>query len=202
MINMIILIAGDFAVGKDTFADELNTQMHYRGMDSYKILSKTTRNPRYKDENTHIFTDKLEYQIDFLDQQILAETQIANNYYWTTKKQFNHDYNIYVVDSKGVTDMEKTHHTCFKILIERPNNKKTPRTQRKRHTEWDNNIKYNYIINNDSTIENLKKQTQLVIKAIKQYEQDLQKIRDKKYNVLINHVLNNHLKNKNNKKGE
>ena len=63
MINMIILIAGDFAVGKDTFADELNTQMHYRGMDSYKILSKTTRNPRYKDENTHIFTDKLEYQI-------------------------------------------------------------------------------------------------------------------------------------------
>ena len=91
---------------------------------------------------------------------------------------------------------------CFKILIERPNNKKTPRTQRKRHTEWDNNIKYNYIINNDSTIENLKKQTQLVIKAIKQYEQDLQKIRDKKYDILINHVLNNHLKNKNNKKGE
>ena len=119
-----------------------------------------------------------------------------------TKKQFNHGYNIYIVDSKGVVDMEKTNHTCFKILIERQNKPKTPRTQRKRHTELDNNIKYNYVINNDSTIENLKKQTQQVITAIRQYEQDLQKIRDKKYDTLINHVLNNHLKNKNNKKGE
>ena len=178
---MIILITGDFATGKDTFADELNKQMQQQQMDSYKILSKTTRAPRHKNEKTHTFVDKLEYQIDFLDQQILAETKIEDNYYWTTKKQFNHTYNIYVVDTKGITDIEKTHHTCFKILIKRENNPKTKRTQRKRHNKWDNNIKYNCIINNNTTIENLKKQAQPVITAIKQYEQDLQKIQDKKY---------------------
>ena len=52
---MIVLITGDFGVGKDTFADMLNEDF---GEESVKIQSYTTREKRYNTEDTHIFVDK------------------------------------------------------------------------------------------------------------------------------------------------
>ena len=66
--KMIILITGDFGVGKDTFADflieEINKEnAEITNQDIYvwrakKIKSFTTRKPRYEGEDTHTFISK------------------------------------------------------------------------------------------------------------------------------------------------
>ena len=110
---MIILIVGDFGVGKDTFADFLSSYLP----NSKKIQSYTTRKPRYEGEDTHIFCyvetidddlsefdkDKFFAEQEFCDDEWIAHSVIGNNVYWTEKHQFDKNkYNIYVVDTIGL----------------------------------------------------------------------------------------------------
>lgn len=115
---MIILIYGDFCVGKDTVADILIQNMHEYG--AYKILSYTTREPRYEGENTHEFCTKEEFE-NFSD--LIAITEIGGEYYGSRKCQFDLDRTpVYVVDNKGVVDMLSSSigHECFVLEVVRP----------------------------------------------------------------------------------
>lgn len=55
---MIILVVGNFGVGKDTFADFMLKYLP----ESIKIKSFTTREPRFDGEDTHIFTTPDKFQ--------------------------------------------------------------------------------------------------------------------------------------------
>lgn len=95
---MIILVTGDFCVGKDTVADILVDKL-----DANKILSYTTRKPRYEGEDTHEFCTRQEFE-QFDD--VVAFTEIGGALYGSRRSQFIDDeINIYVVDHKGVVDM-------------------------------------------------------------------------------------------------
>lgn len=115
---MIILITGDFGVGKDTFADFLleeinkdtieitNTDIFVWG--AKKIKSFTTRKPRYEGEDTHTFISKEKWlKMREKPECIIAETEIDGEFYGTAKFQFQHNnyFSIYVVDDIGVRDM-------------------------------------------------------------------------------------------------
>lgn len=111
---MIVLITGDFGVGKDTFADMLDENF---GDESVKIKSYTTREKRYSTEDTHIFVDKFKNEGD-----IVARTKIGGNQYWTRRDQFGtKPYDIYVVDDIGIRDvLEADIDEVFVVEIQRP----------------------------------------------------------------------------------
>ena len=113
---MILLIVGDFGVGKDTFADML---LKYFGEKANKILSYTTRKPRYDGENTHFFISEEEWKSL---PNIIAETKIDNNFYGTVAEQFGTKmYDIYVVDDIGVKNIvESNIDEVFIIEVIRP----------------------------------------------------------------------------------
>lgn len=115
---MIILVTGDFGVGKDTFADFLvdiinddydeKSNKNIPLWKAKKIKSFATRKPRYEGEDTHTFVSK-EKWLKMREKPgcIIAETEIDGEFYGTARFQFEHDYlfSVYVVDDIGVRDM-------------------------------------------------------------------------------------------------
>lgn len=102
---MICLIVGNFGVGKDTVADLLVKIALERNdcFKAQKILSYTTRPPRYEGEKTHLFCTKSQF-LSFND--LIAQTEIDGCYYGARAFQFdNNKLNLYCVDSKGVYDV-------------------------------------------------------------------------------------------------
>ena len=102
---MIVLIVGDFGVGKDTVADLLiKESLKHNDCEKFiKILSYATRKPRYDGEDTHTFVS----EDDFLSfDDIVASTKIGDHYYGTRRSQFNDEkVNLYCVDDQGVKDI-------------------------------------------------------------------------------------------------
>lgn len=107
---MIVLIVGDFCVGKDVVCDMMCDYIGYDPKyDDYtvaKIQSYTTRLPRYEGENTHTFCT--EKAFDAFD-DIIAMTVIDGKKYGARLSQFHLDeenhFDLYVVDPKGVYDI-------------------------------------------------------------------------------------------------
>ena len=113
---MIVCITGESGVGKDTVADMLVEMLP----ETKKILSYTTRPPRYTGERTHRFI-KDGIQIDYADVRITIEevlnqistpdnwvawTMIDGYLYWTEAEQFDKDkINIYVIDDAGLAQL-------------------------------------------------------------------------------------------------
>ena len=155
---MIVLIVGDFAVGKDTVADYFVELMDKNDFCVEKIKSYTTREPRFTGEDTHIFCSKEEF-LSFKD--LVAETKIDEQYYGTRASQFNENkINFYCVDDKGVKDIESSGiDDTFIVEVVRPKwliNASDERLNRKRHY---GKYKYNadYRIINDGDLDKLKK---------------------------------------------
>lgn len=155
---MLILIVGDFGVGKDTFADLLLSYL-----DGVKIQSYATRSPRYDGEDTHIFMEKEDFFDDYDNNRVVAWTFIHNNYYWTTKNQFNkHKHEVYVVDDVGLRDVIKSHIFKDYYVIEIIRSKHLihvgeERLNRKRMKKIDCKKYINVTIQNDGTLEELRK---------------------------------------------
>ena len=102
---MIVLIVGDFGVGKDTTADLILKTYAERDecFKVEKILSYTTREPRENEKLTHEFCSQEEF-LSFND--IIAQTKIGDHYYGTRRGQFNpKKMNLYCVDDQGVRDV-------------------------------------------------------------------------------------------------
>ena len=107
---MIILIVGDFCVGKDVAADmmcdHIGHNPKYNDFTVNKIKSYTTREPRFSNEDTHEFCTKEEFK-SFDD--IIAMTIIDDEFYGARLSQFNlkdkNHFDVYIVDPKGVYDI-------------------------------------------------------------------------------------------------
>lgn len=156
---MIVLIVGDFGVGKDTVADLLIKQslLHHDCDKFEKVLSYTTRLPRYEGEATHIFCTESEF---WLFDDILALTKIDGNYYGARYSQFDpNKINLYVVDDQGVKKVLESNIKDDIVIVEvvRPKwlvNVPEERLERKRHFEkYD--YKYDYRIMNDGDMRKL-----------------------------------------------
>jgi guanylate kinase len=92
---MKYLIIGRSGTGKDTLARMLAD----RGL---KILkSYSTREPRYKGEDTHIFISK-EDAAKITDK--IATTTINNNEYFATRKQLD-ECDVYIIDPNGFDEL-------------------------------------------------------------------------------------------------
>lgn len=160
---MIILISGDFGVGKDTFANML-----WRHLPIYSqiIKSYTTRKPRYDGEDTHIFISKDQW-FDYIESSpddLVAQTEIGGEYYGTFRNQFSNYNNfvdsvfdIYVVDDIGVRDVKKADiDEVFVIEIIRPKwliDEPESRLNRERTDSYQFSADYRVI--NDGSLENL-----------------------------------------------
>lgn len=157
VIDMIILIVGDFGVGKDTFANMLLT--HFGLEYAQLIRSKTTRKPRYENEITHEFLTIQDYEND--QDNIVAQTKIDDQYYWTTKDQFEQFFNgfsIYVVDDIGVRDVIQSDiDDVYIIEVIRPSWLIEADPQRLNRERQSGTYKYkpNYRVINDKTFEYL-----------------------------------------------
>lgn len=158
-MTLNVLVVGDFCVGKDTVADNildiLSNRFHY---ETNKIISYTTREPRYEGEDTHIFCSKEEF-LNFDD--IVAETKIADQYYGARASQFKKDcINVYVVDEKGVHDVinARLNDPIFVIEVFRPNwLRDCPESRIKRDREYGSYSFYiDYRIVNDGDLNKLR----------------------------------------------
>lgn len=115
---MIALIVGGFGVGKDTVADLLiQESLKHNDCDKFeKVLSYTTREPRYEGEDTHTFCTKEEFE-KFND--LIAFTSIDSYYYGARESQFDKSkVNLYCVDDKGVIDVLSSNIDDEVIVIE------------------------------------------------------------------------------------
>ena len=155
---MICLIVGGFGVGKDTVADLLKKIALERNdcFKANKILSYTTRPPRYDGEDTHIFCSKNQF-LDFKD--LVAQTEIDNHYYGARESQFDKDkLNLYCVDGKGVYDIINANIDDVLIIeVVRPKwliNLPSDRINRQPNGSY--NFEIDYRIMNDGDMEKLK----------------------------------------------
>ena len=97
--KIVCLVIGRSGCGKDTLVNYMCQKYGLKKLKSY-----TTRPPRQNEEDTHIFIspeDVEKYRDD-----IIAYTKIGEFEYFATKSQLK-DINFYIIDPKGVQDLEK-----------------------------------------------------------------------------------------------
>lgn len=90
----LFLIVGPSGSGKDYMVDKACEDFCIN-----KVISRTSRKPRYEGEDTHLFVS-LGQALNEIDDSI-AETYYHGNYYYTIKDDFT-DSGFYIIDTKGV----------------------------------------------------------------------------------------------------
>lgn len=171
--KMIILVTGDFGVGKDVFSNLFVEELNKINKQAGKILSYTTRTPRNaKDFNNHRFAQYWNItpnETYFNTHNIVAHTTINNEHYWTEKEQFTNKYNIYVIDKASIIQVIKADIDITMIievkrkksLINIPKERANRKQNKKKLPKF---IKEPYIIENNGTIEELHEKTKEFVK--------------------------------------
>lgn len=98
---VIVTLTGNAGVGKDTAAEYVCSK---RGWN--RIVSYTTRSMREGEVNgrEHLFVNEMCVE----ESQLFAYTVYGGYQYWTTWDDFSKEsVNLYVVDEKGLEDIEK-----------------------------------------------------------------------------------------------
>lgn len=98
--NAKVLLVGKSGSGKNTVQDYLVNKYGLK-----PLLSYTTRERRFPEENTHTFITTHEYE-EFKPTDFIAYAFYNGNHYFATKKQFE-DADIYIIDLDGVEYMSK-----------------------------------------------------------------------------------------------
>ena len=95
--DKLVLLVGKSGSGKNYIINSLKD----KGYNIKDVKSRTTREPRYKGEDTHIFVDESKYVKDKLFNTIIAYTFFNGNHYYTLSKDLE-GCNIYIIDPDGV----------------------------------------------------------------------------------------------------
>lgn len=98
--NAKVLLVGKSGSGKNTVQDYLVKKYGLK-----PLLSYTTRERRFPEENTHTFITLQEYE-GFKQTDFIAYTFYNGNHYFATKKQFE-EADIYIIDLDGVEYISK-----------------------------------------------------------------------------------------------
>ena len=98
--NAKVLLVGKSGSGKNTVQDYLVKKYGLK-----PLLSYTTRDRRFPEENTHMFITLQEYE-GFKQTDFISYTFYNGNHYFATKKQFE-EADIYIIDLDGVEYISK-----------------------------------------------------------------------------------------------
>lgn len=93
--HVLLLIVGRTGSGKSTLINMLCERAGMR-----QLISQTTRPRRNEQDNDHVFVTVEDYQKAKENGNIVAETEIAGNYYYATKEQL-YEADLYTIDPMG-----------------------------------------------------------------------------------------------------
>lgn len=97
-----LLLVGASGSGKNTVQDYLVQKYGLK-----PLLSYTTREKRFSDENTHTFiATEEEYESIIKNEEVLAYTLYNGYHYFATKKQLE-ESDVYIIDADGVEYLKK-----------------------------------------------------------------------------------------------
>lgn len=108
--HTIILLVGRTCSGKSTLAKMLCERTGYR-----QLVSYTTRARRNENDNDHLFVTIEEYLQAKANGEIVAETEIAGNYYYATKEQL-YQADLYTIDPKGRERLLSMELPCIRFV--------------------------------------------------------------------------------------
>ena len=120
--KLIIAIVGPSGSGKTTLGRYVSTHLGYNWICSY-----TTRPMRPEEVNgiDHQFVDVSEMPDK---SKMMAYTLFGKYHYWTTFEQFNELPNVYIIDEKGLVEMEQMiiskelhNYDILKVYVKRKN---------------------------------------------------------------------------------
>ena len=99
--HVLLCVLGRTSCGKDTLVNKLCERTGLTAITSY-----TTRPRRNNEGDTHIFSNREEYEQMQSDGNIAAYTEIAGNIYWTTIDQL-YSHSVYIIDYKGIETLRQ-----------------------------------------------------------------------------------------------
>lgn len=174
MKPLIICIVGASGSGKTTASMVLQKQFGWKA-----IVSYTTR-PMRKGETDGVDHWFVKANKKPNKKQICAYTKFGNYEYWTTWNQFRMLFpSIYVIDEKGLIDLQSKEQSPFPfslytIKINRNNLEDIDQERKDRDKErvLIPDSLYDYVINNDGSMEQFKATLYLVGKCIIQKQED------------------------------
>lgn len=94
-VHTLMLIVGKTGSGKSSLIDKLCKLTNFK-----QLVSQTTRPRRNDQDNDHIFVSVEDYLSAKENGEIVAETEIAGNYYYATKEQL-YEADFYTIDPQG-----------------------------------------------------------------------------------------------------
>lgn len=100
-----IILVGKSGSGKNYIIKKIQEKYPF----IKEVLSSTTREPRYKGEDTHKFVSEEQYLKDKEKGNLIAYTFFQGNHYYATKDDLK-DCDIYILDPDGVKSFEQTNY--------------------------------------------------------------------------------------------
>ena len=102
----VILVVAKSGAGKDYVVNKIldsNSDMVKDNSRISKVISRTTRKPRYEGEDTHLFIDAVTAHREIF--KSIAWTKFSGNYYYAMPEDLiNHG--IYIIDPNGVKEFK------------------------------------------------------------------------------------------------
>lgn len=94
--HVIVLLVGRTSSGKSSLIKKLCERTGLK-----QLISQTTRPRRNDNDNDHLFVSVDDYLQAKENGEIVAETEIAGNYYYATKEQL-YEADLYTIDPAGI----------------------------------------------------------------------------------------------------
>lgn len=164
----IICLVGDSGSGKTLASLYLQEQFDWKA-----IVSYTTRPMREGETNgvEHWFVDSSRVPES---RKMCAYTVFGNHQYWTEWKQFlENNVNVYVIDEKGLINLRSKEQTplAFNLVTIKINRKDKENIEEERIARDNERVTipdecYDYVVNNDYSIEAFKATLYLIGKCI------------------------------------